>query len=488
MVSNMRDAKLRITGDSKGAVGSLQRLNKEVLGTSRGIKLMKSTIAGAGGFALGRLVGEAVTVGAQVDKAIRLVGSHLGLTGDEFTHLSDVMGNLAEQAQFLGVSNEEFGQVLVDNAIRASLLRGKMAPVEAIATILAHSLLAAKTQNIGFGESTDAVIRILKAYGFTADDATTVTDQLTVTFQKTGKAITDLTGPLEQLGPKATAAAGAFQQSIGSMFEDILSIIGTVGPQAGTAVEAVLEIATASLEGDENARSLFETVGLTLNEDGGGLPPLLQVFGSLKTAIDGGVLSLDEMKKRFSPFISDEEANRIKEVADNLGKIAALKGGIRESDGATEKVATENVPLHGVDRFLATRQNILDKMNTDGSILKRVPAEVVADVVAGVSTPILEIMDLFAMFKGAAIPGAAHGGIVRATPGGQIVRVGEGGQDEAIIPLSQGMKNLGRGGGITINGPINLPGVRNANDFVRQLRALEFEATYGKLGAKKGGR
>lgn len=43
------------------------------------------------------------------------------------------------------------------------------------------------------------------------------------------------------------------------------------------------------------------------------------------------------------------------------------------------------------------------------------------------------------------IPSLAAGGIVRATPGGRLVRVGEGGQDEAVIPLGHG------GGGGAIN-------------------------------------
>lgn len=45
-----------------------------------------------------------------------------------------------------------------------------------------------------------------------------------------------------------------------------------------------------------------------------------------------------------------------------------------------------------------------------------------------------------------AIPGFAEGGIVRARPGGRIVRVGEGGQDEAILPLRRG------GGGVALGG------------------------------------
>ena len=42
-----------------------------------------------------------------------------------------------------------------------------------------------------------------------------------------------------------------------------------------------------------------------------------------------------------------------------------------------------------------------------------------------------------------AIPGLQHGGIVPATPGGRLVRVAEGGEDEAIVPLSR----FARGGG-----------------------------------------
>src|SRR5262249_22026568 len=35
------------------------------------------------------------------------------------------------------------------------------------------------------------------------------------------------------------------------------------------------------------------------------------------------------------------------------------------------------------------------------------------------------------------IPYLAEGGVVRATPGGRLVGVGEGGQDEAVLPLSK---------------------------------------------------
>lgn len=44
------------------------------------------------------------------------------------------------------------------------------------------------------------------------------------------------------------------------------------------------------------------------------------------------------------------------------------------------------------------------------------------------------------------IPQLAHGGIVKASPGGTLVNVGEGGRDEAVVPLSGGTPDLpGRG-------------------------------------------
>jgi hypothetical protein len=43
------------------------------------------------------------------------------------------------------------------------------------------------------------------------------------------------------------------------------------------------------------------------------------------------------------------------------------------------------------------------------------------------------------------IPQLADGGIVKASPGGTLVNVGEGGRDEAVVPLGRGAQNVERG-------------------------------------------
>jgi hypothetical protein len=52
--------------------------------------------------------------------------------------------------------------------------------------------------------------------------------------------------------------------------------------------------------------------------------------------------------------------------------------------------------------------------------------------------------------RGLKIPGLATGGIVPATPGGRIVRISEGGEDEAVVPLSKLSSMAGSGGSTTI--------------------------------------
>lgn len=73
------------------------------------------------------------------------------------------------------------------------------------------------------------------------------------------------------------------------------------------------------------------------------------------------------------------------------------------------------------------------------------------------------------------VPELAAGGIVPATRGGRLVRVAEGGQDEAIIPLPSGMRSGGVGGGIVIhvNAGIGTDGTQVGQQIVNELIAWQ---------------
>lgn len=57
------------------------------------------------------------------------------------------------------------------------------------------------------------------------------------------------------------------------------------------------------------------------------------------------------------------------------------------------------------------------------------------------------------------IPRLAEGGIVKARPGGILANIGEGGQDEAVVPLDQLDEMVSGGGGNGVNITLNLSGI-----------------------------
>ena len=79
-------------------------------------------------------------------------------------------------------------------------------------------------------------------------------------------------------------------------------------------------------------------------------------------------------------------------------------------------------------------------------------------------------------------PRAQYGGIVPARPGGTMIVAGEAGEAEAIVPLSRaGDYGFGRGGGITVNGPLIGSVQTNDPDYIiRRLgRRIEQLKTSG---------
>lgn len=72
------------------------------------------------------------------------------------------------------------------------------------------------------------------------------------------------------------------------------------------------------------------------------------------------------------------------------------------------------------------------------------------------------------------IPGLANGGIVYPRPGGTVVRLGEAGQREAVVPLPSKFNDLGSGE-IHFHGDLIFPNVKSgedAEDFITNLKVM----------------
>jgi len=133
-----------------------------------------------------------------------------------------------------------------------------------------------------------------------------------------------------------------------------------------------------------------------------------------------------------------------------------------------------------VDRFKSLGGMILSALGDVGSLLYGAGRSIVMGLWNGIMSMWESVVNVLRRLKDAAIAaalgavgyhddsrpspggsetptGMASGGVVKATPGGILARLGEGGQDEAVIPLGRGAGSLGS---TTINNySITLSGV-----------------------------
>ena len=171
---------------------------------------------------------------------------------------------------------------------------------------------------------------------------------------------------------------------------------------------------------------------------------LLATFLALRGAI---AITTDIMKELG---INTEQADRIQKsftLALNIG-VAAL--GIYKSavliKAAVDFFAAKAAFLHGIANVSAT------------TLFVGTAAAVGASLVA------------WAIIEGLKAPRAQFGGVVPARPGGTLVRVGEAGRSEAIIPLGGGT----RGGGVSID-TINLNVTTDNPDRVMEVLARRIQ-------------
>lgn len=168
--------------------------------------------------------------------------------------------------------------------------------------------------------------------------------------------------------------------------------------------------------------------------------------------------------------------------ADPAGKVAEINGLIAgaqtvanlvgQGAAATYKqngVDLANALLQGVTETVAKYQLKLSWKNLKN--LKK-PIKTVADLAAAFGS---DITGQFTMAN-VDVPAMADGGIVNPRTGGTMVRVGEAGKSEAIVPLPAG----GLGGSITIN--VNA-GLGADGSKIGQLIVDELQAYQRRVGA-----
>lgn len=153
--------------------------------------------------------------------------------------------------------------------------------------------------------------------------------------------------------------------------------------------------------------------------------------------------------------------------------------------GIVSDLASDGAAI--VNWFLGLEKSILNAVSGAGKWLYQTGKDIIKglvngidDAVGGVSGALSKVgSDVGNAVKGALhtihVPGFATGGIIPATPGGQLIIAGEGGQDEAIVPLPNGANSIAGIGGQTTNNDITVNITVQAQAFMgSQIQARQF--------------
>jgi len=493
-----RTLKLSYVGDSS----KLNKANKEAESglTKLGAGFKKfgkvaavgALAAGAAAVAMGKKLFDAAEAAGTANARIETIAQSMDLFGTEAGAVSGRLVKLAEdQAKLTGVSRntikETSALLLTFKGVASSAdeVGGTFDRAQKAALDLAAAGFGSATSNAqSLGKALENPIKGLAALsrqGVTFTDAEKDRIKTLVESNKLGEAQAIILDAIEkQVGGTAEATSNAsdrMRESFGVLTDEIaLALAPTFEKLTDGAFKLVERfqelwkihgpaIVEAFSKAQERAAEIWETIKIRL------VPILKDLFARIGevvttfrewwTRVGPGVI--ESFKTLKQPIIDVWTA--IKDAWTNVKELfAVFRNG--ESDGQGFVRFLEGV-VKVMNILLSVVKFVIEQVARLIDLLRRVAeSKAFQGLMSGVSSVVGGIKNL--------IPGLAEGGIVTRPT---LAMVGEGGEPEAVIPLSK-MGQMGGGGiNITINGAID------PEATARQIRRI-LEDSERRTGAR----
>ncbi len=472
----------RFSKGNKQATSSLQKLGKSF---SKFGKLAAggAAVAGVAAVALGKKLFEAGEAASTANSRIANIADTLGIFGDEAGDVSGRLVALAEsQAKLTGISR---------NTIK-----------ETSALLLTFKGVAASADEAGgvFDRAQQAALD-LAAAGF--GNATTNAQSLGKALEDPVRGLTALTRQGVTFTDEERERIKVLQESnrLGEAQEIVLAAIE--GQVAGTAE------ATAN-----SSEKLRESFGILVDQIAGNLAPVFEKLTEVAQRVIDRLVELwdihgpaiiefvERARERFAELVDQFRQNVVPVLRDVIDRVIEFVAAIREwwqrvSPGVLDSFRRLKQPIvdlwTNIKEAFQSVRDLISSFRTgesDGKGFERFIERLVGvfefllKVVNFVVRAIGRLADAIrrvtsskpfqALISGIGAIGSGIGGIISKIPGlaegGIVTRptlamVGEGGEPEAVIPLSK-MGQMGGGVNITINGALDPEGV------ARQIRRI----------------
>jgi hypothetical protein len=471
-ITSAREARVRITGDSRQAQTSFRDFEKQVSRTGASIRTMGRVI---GGFGALRLGGEVFTETADYGKSLLNVGRALGLTGEEQSSFASEMDKLRDKARALKVDQGQFAAILLAQAGNIRNLRGELSPTQKVVTVMSAAMALAGRTGSDYGTTVQNLVDVMDGYKTPVEDAANITSDLETAWRISGDSIAVVSSRLADLAPAANAA--------GTPLEDVLAVVATYPAQFDSVIKKALELNQGLKDGDPLAVELGKKVGLSMAEIQE--PNLLTTLDKMLEAIANGVIGSEHLETAIGETLSDEEIRLVREYADQWWRVVDASNQLKNNKPTN---INETGPSAGEDFVSAWRARYDSRLEEERAGIKtgktwgELDARAQAIVDATFGGTVEKLLGVLG------IPGYASGGYIPATPGGQVIRVAEGGEGEHIVPDSQMRALLGgqSGAGVVFQGGMTavFPNVRNGGDAREFMRALEAESRRVQTGRR----
>jgi hypothetical protein len=187
-------------------------------------------------------------------------------------------------------------------------------------------------------------------------------------------------------------------------------------------VKAALEAVKTVAENQPTEEDLLGQIATSSNDQSTRLAEIDAAIKAEQDHLQQTLQSISAQEQSQIAFVNSQQTAALNEIREHLG--ARLMGLQAEQEAA-------RAVLQQITGELSFEQFIAQKQSESVEMLGQI-----RDVLTGYLGSIIEGL-------GYGIPAMATGGIVPARPGGTLVRVGEGGYDEAIIPLRGGRSSSG---------------------------------------------
>jgi len=472
----------RFSKGNKQATSSLQKLGKSF---SKFGKLAAggAAVAGVAAVALGKKLFEAGEAASTANSRIANIADTLGIFGDEAGDVSGRLVTLAEsQAKLTGISRN----TIKETSALLLTFKGVAASADEAGGVFDRAQEAAlDLAAAGFGSATSNAQSLGKALEDPTRGLTALTRQ-GVTFtneererikvlqesNRLGEAQEIVLAAIEgQVGGTAEATANAsekLRESFGVLVDQIAENLAPVFEKltdvAQRVIDRLLELwdihGPAIIEFVERARERFADLVAQFRENV--VPVLRQVIDRVVEFI----AAIREWWQRVSPGVLQSFRKLKEPIAELWSNIKIAWEQIKELIGNFRSAESDG---QGFQRFIDGLVAVI------GLFVKALNAAVrLSNKLRDALIRLTSSKAFQAALSGlSAIGGAVAGGLKRIAglaEGGIVTRptlamVGEGGEPEAVIPLSK-MGSMGGGVNITINGALDPEGV------ARQIRRI----------------